>query len=360
MRRTRPGPGEKNRAPMAHLHRLRNVGAALLIALALSGHAAAREVTDTLGFKTNLPDTVSRVYAADPPSSVLLHVLAPDAMLGLSFPIQLRARRFYPPGMLKLPVLGGWFGGGQQSNAETVLALKPDFALAWKAPFGDLAKQRERFDRLGLPTVFITLDGLADWPAALRFVGGLLGRETFAEPRAVYVEKALARLAGSVGKVPENRRPRIYYAEGADGLATDCHSSFHTEAIELAAGYNVHRCQQKNRMGMERVSIEQVLAYDPDIIVVEDRAAMPVILHDPRWRTLRAVRSGQVHGIPHWPYNWIDRPPSVMRALGAQWLASLFHPDHFRFDLHREVRVFYHLFFGVTLTDADIDELMAS
>lgn len=239
-------------------------------------------------------------------------------------------------------------------------ALKPDFALAWKAPFGDLARQRESFDRLGLPTVFITLDGLADWPMMLRFVGGLFGREAFAEPRAVYVEKALGHLAGSVGKVPENQRPRIYYAEGADGLATDCHTSVHAEAIELAAGYNVHRCEQKDRMGMERVSIEQVLAYDPDIIVVQDRAAMPVILHDPRWRNLRAVRNGQVHGVPHWPYNWIDRPPSVMRALGAQWLASLFYPDTFRFDLRQEVRAFYRLFFGLALTDADIDEIMAN
>lgn len=360
MRRIRPGHSEKNRAPMTHLRWLKNAGTALLIALALSGHAAAREISDTPGFKTNLPDTVSRVYAADPPSNVLLHVLAPDAMLGLSFPIQPRARRFYPPGMLRLPVLGGWFGGGQQSNAETVLALKPDFALAWKAPFGDLAKQRESFDRLGLPTVFITLDGLADWPAALRLVGGLLGRETFAEPRAVYVEKALARLASSVGKVPENRRPRVYYAEGVDGLATDCHTSFHTEAIELAAGYNVHRCEQKDRMGMERISIEQVLAYDPDIIIVQDRVAMPVILHDPRWRNLRAVKAGRVHGVPHWPYNWIDRPPSVMRALGAQWLAGIFHPELFRFDLRGEVRAFFRLFFGLALSDADIDELMDS
>lgn len=339
---------------------MRHAWAALLAALALCGNVAAREITDTLGYEVSIPDTVNRVYGADVPINVLLHVLAPDVMLGLSFPIQEGARRFHPQGMLALPVLGGSFGGGQQANVESVLALAPDLALAWKTPFGDAARKREDFERIGIPVVFVKLDGLSDWPAALRFVGGLLGRERAAEPKAAYVEKALSRLADSVGKVPEGRRPRVYYAEGADGLATDCHTSFHTEAIELAAGYNVHRCAQKDRMGMERVSIEQVLAYDPDIIVVEDRAAMPVILHDPRWRTLRAVRSGQVHGIPHWPYNWIDRPPSVMRALGAQWLASLFHPDHFRFDLHREVRVFYHLFFGVTLTDADIDELMAS
>ena len=111
---------------------------------------------------------------------------------------------------------------------------------------------------------------------------------------------------------------------------------------------------------MERISIEQVLAYDPDIIIVQDRTAMPVVRDDPRWRSLRAVKAGRVHGVPYWPYNWIDRPPSVMRALGAQWLAGLFYPDLFHFDLRREVREFFRLFFDLALTDADIDELMAN
>lgn len=360
MRRIRPGHSEKNRAPMTHLRWLKNAGTALLIALALSGHAAAREITDTLGYTVSIPDTVSRVYGADVPINVLLHVVAPDVMLGLSYPIQEGARRFHPQSMLALPVLGGSFGSGQQANVETVLALRPDLALAWKTPFGDVARKREDFERLGIPVAFVKLDGLSDWPAALRFVGAVLGRERIAEPQAAYVEQALSRLAGSVGAVPENHRPRVYYAEGADGLATDCHTSFHTEAIELAAGYNVHRCEQKDRMGMERISIEQVLAYDPDIIIVQDRVAMPVILHDPRWRNLRAVKAGRVHGVPHWPYNWIDRPPSVMRALGAQWLAGIFHPELFRFDLRGEVRAFFRLFFGLALSDADIDELMDS
>lgn len=349
-------PGQRWKLP----HFVRQAGTIFLAALFLYGNATAREITDLLGYKANIPDKVSRIYGADALINVLLHVLAPDVMAGVSFAIQPQARRFYPPSMLALPVLGGLFGGGQQTNAETVLTLKPDLALAWKMPFGDTAKKREGFQRLGLPVVFLKLDGLADWPVALRFVGGFLGRETAAEAKAAYVEMALAHLSDSVGKVPESRRPRVYYAEGSDGLATDCNSSFHTEAIELAAGYNVHRCQQKERMGMERISIEQVLAYDPDIIIVQDYNAMSVIRKDPRWGNLRAVKSGRIHGVPHWPYNWIDRPPSVMRALGAQWLASIFYPNTFNFDLRRDVRVFYRLFFNLTLSDTDIDELVAN
>jgi len=52
---------------------------------------------------------------------------------------------------------------------------------------------------------------------------------------------------------------------------------------------------------------------------------------------------------------WYERP---CRALGAQWLANLFYPDLYPFDVRRETRDFYRMFFGVTPTDADINNLL--
>ena len=237
--------------------------------------------------------------------------------------------------------------------------MKPDLALAWKSPFVDQKKIEESFAIMGIPVVFITLDTLSDWPEALRFTGKLLGREAAAEAEALYMEKAMARLAATVGKLPDDKRRRVYYAEGPDGLATDCNRSFHTEAIELAGGYNVYRCEPKDHMGMERISIEQVLAFDPEIIIVQDRSAAAAIHSDARWQGIRAVKAGRIHLVPRWPHNWVDRPPSVMRALGAQWLANLMYPDLYPFDVKREARDFYRLFFGVVPTDADIDDLLS-
>jgi iron complex transport system substrate-binding protein len=330
----------------------------LIAALAISSNSLALEITDMAGRKVVVPDRINRVFGSAPPLNVLLNAVAPDLMLGISFKIEESAKKFFPLRVQTLPVVGGIFGVGQQMNPETVLALKPDLALAWKSPFVDQGKIEEAFAKMGIPVVFITLDTLADWPRALRFTGKLLEREAAVEPEAIYVEKALARLAATVAKVPESRRPRVYYAEGADGLATDCNRSFHTEAIELAGGYNVYRCEPKDHMGMERISIEQVLVFDPEIIIVQDRAAAAAIRADSRWQGIRAVKNNRIHLVPRWPHNWVDRPPSAMRALGAQWLANLFYPDLYPFDVKRETRDFYRLFFGVTPTDADIDDLL--
>lgn len=329
-----------------------------LAALMFAASVSAREITDMAGRKVVIPDKVSRVFGSAPPLNVLLNAVAPDLMVGVSFKIEEPAKKFFPAPVQSLPVVGGIFGLGQQMNPEAVLALKPDVALAWKSPFVNQAKIEEAFAKMGIPVIFITLDTLADWPRALRFTGELLGRETAVEQQAAYVEKALARLAATVGKVPDNHRPRVYYAEGPDGLATDCNRSFHTEAIELAGGHNVYRCDPKDHMGMEKISLEQVLAFDPEIIIVQDRGAAKAIRSDPRWQGVRAVKAGRIHLVPRWPHNWLDRPPSVMRALGAQWLANLFHPDRYPFDVKREARDFYRLLFGVAATDSDIEQLL--
>lgn len=329
---------------------------ALLLAT-LAATASAREFTDALGRRVEVPARIERVFAASPPVNVLLHALAPERMVALSFPVGADGRAFYPERLLTLPVAGGAYGQGKPMNAETVLTLQPDIGLAMLNAFTDRERVERAFARIGIPVAFLRLDTLPDWPAALRQTGALLDRRERAETLAADIEQRLAGLARFVAAVPESERPRVYYAEGPDGLATDCHRSFHTEAIELAGGYNVYRCDQKTLTGMERISLEQVIAFDPEVIVTHERNFFAQVRQDPRWRDIRAVRAGRVHLVPRWPHNWMDRPPSLMRALGAQWLASVFYPQRYPFQRNAEVRRFFHLFFALDPDEAQIDAL---
>jgi len=63
---------------------MRHVVCALgLLALALAPPAAAeRMVTDSAGREVAVPERIERVFAAGPPASILLYVLAPDRMIG--------------------------------------------------------------------------------------------------------------------------------------------------------------------------------------------------------------------------------------------------------------------------------------
>lgn len=320
--------------------------------------APTREITDMLGRKVVLPAKISKVYGSSPPANHLLYAVAPDLMAGLSFPVSEADKRFLRPQTPSLPLLGAVMGQGRQFNPEEILKAKPDFVLAWVDRFGNASDTEARFAKIGLPVVIIRLDSLDDYPATLKFLGDLLGRGERAEALSSYVSAAITRVTEAVKSIPPEQRLRVYYTQTSDGLTTECDQSFHVEPIRMAGGDNVHHCQQTTHQGMEKVSLEQIIAYHPQLILTQDRNFAQSLADKPEWRNVDAVKSGRVVVIPRTPFNWVDRPPSFMRALGIQWLTNLFYPDRYPLDLKAETKAFYKLFLGVDVSDSDLDLIL--
>ena len=110
--------------------------------------------------------------------------------------------------------------------------------------------------------------------------------------------------------------------------------------------------------GIAQVPIEQVVVWNPDVVITWDRDFFENVRADTYWQGLAALKAGRVYLSPTTPYGWIDRPPSLNRLIGLQWLAGLFYPDHIKQDLREVTRSFYQLFYHVDLTDADLDRLL--
>ena len=110
---------------------------------------------------------------------------------------------------------------------------------------------------------------------------------------------------------------------------------------------------------MERISMEQVLAADPQVLVVQEKELMGQVYSDARWQGVRGVRDKRVYLIPRSPFNWFDRPPSYMRYIGIQWLMKSLYPGDYRVDLVAQTRSFYRLFFRLELSDEQIREILA-
>jgi iron complex transport system substrate-binding protein len=210
---------------------------------------------------------------------------------------------------------------------------------------------------LNRPIVYVTLNRLSDYPATFRFMGRLLNDSKRGEALARYAEKTLAEMAALTAKIPEKDRITVYYAENDDGLSTECADSFHTELIPLCGGRNVHRCKSREGVGLDKVSMEQVMLYNPQTIVTHSVSFYSRVSADPRWKNVRAVATGRVFLIPRIPMNWFDRPPSFMRLLGARWLAHELYPAYYPLDRAAETRAFYTLFLNRSLTDGEIGEI---
>ena len=109
---------------------------------------------------------------------------------------------------------------------------------------------------------------------------------------------------------------------------------------------------------MERMSIEQVMLYDPEVILSREKTFSETVVNDSRWRNIRAIKTGRVLTIPRIPFNWFDRPPSFMRILGIQWLCRSLYPDRYSMDLPSETRKFYKLFLGVDLDEPSLRQVL--
>ena len=164
-----------------------------------------------------------------------------------------------------------------------------------------------------------------------------------------------------VATIPEDQRVRVYYAEGPDGLKTDPEVSDHAQLITICGGKNVAEVNEKGAGGMSPVSIEQVLSWNPDLILAGDSRFYKSVLSDPNWKDINAVKNKNVFLIPNQPFGWIDRPPGVNRIIGIPWLAQAFYPDLFAdMDLSVYIKEFYSKFYHYDLSDDEINDIITS
>lgn len=339
----------------------RNVLSAATLAISMpSGVRAAISIKDSAGRTVNLPRRPDKVFAAGGPAAVALYAMRPDAMVGWPRRPHPEEAPYMTPAVRDLPETGMLTGRGDTANVEMVLRMRPDLILDFgsiNATYASLADQTQA--RTGIPYALIN-GRFAATSASLRLLGELLGAPERGERLARYAEGVFARLDAVLAGAPQNARPRVYLARGPAGLETGLRGSINTEIIERAGGRNVADSEGARR-GIVNVSPEQILAWDPDVVLTWDRGFHQKVTQgrDPLWRGMRAIRNGRFFVSPTAPFGWIDRPPSLNRIIGLSWVANLLHGDRFPFDLREEAREFYKLFYQVDVSDRDLQTLVA-
>jgi iron complex transport system substrate-binding protein len=329
---------------------------ALALLLVSLSAAAAREFVDDAGRKVTLPDRIERVYAAGPPASVLVFALAPDKLIGWTRAFRDDEAQWISENYARLPELGRLTGRGNTANVETVLKVKPDLIVdmgSTNATFASLADRVQ--EQTGIP--YILLDGRLDTtPQQIEKLARAIGAEARGRELADYSRNLIERLRAKIATVPEDQRPEVLYARGPQGLTTGLAGSINVEMIEFLGAKNVAGGQPG---GLTNIGLEQVVLWDPAIIVTNDPNFYREVWKLPVWNSVTAVRKKRVYLSPHLPFGWFDYPPGANRLIGLMWLSEILYPDLFHHDLRREVATFYRLFYRREPTPAQIDALLA-
>ena len=329
--------------------------AALWLLLLLGGAPALAQVVDGAGRKVAIPANVERVYAAGPPASMLVFAIAPDKLVGWTRAFRPDEAAFVAPKYGALPELGRLTGRGSTANVEVLLNARVELVIDAGSVAETYVSLADRVQQqTGIP--YALLDGRLDAvPGSLRTLGRLLGEEKRAAELAEYYEKSLQDIRKRISEIKPEDRPRVYYGRGPAGLQTGLAGSINVEVLDYLGARNVAAVAKG---GLAVVSLEQVLAWNPEVILTSDPNFYAAVWKDARWQGVAAVRAKRVHLSPHLPFGWFDFPPGLNRLLGLYWAGMLLYPKAFPGDLRPRVTEFHRLFYHQAPTAAQLDALL--
>ena len=324
--------------------------------------AETREITDMAGRKVTVPtaENIESVFSAGPVAAIFLYMVVPDKLLGWNYELNDVEKSIILDKYQDLPN----FGMGDAVNYEAVIAANPTIAInSGKINDAMVSDCDALSESLGIPVVAVDNE-LNNSAEAFRFMGELLGVEDHAEELAQYAEQVFTDI-NALSDIPEEKKVSVYFGNGEDSLETAPRGSQHAQILDAINAVNVADLELGDGSRVQ-ISAEQLLAWDPDVIVVNGEpkadksgsSAAEDILSNPDYASLKAVQDQKVYGTPNAPFSWVDRPAGPNRLIGMRWFSVLIYPEYIKCDINEEIHKFFDLFYHVDLSDEQLENVL--
>lgn len=234
------------------------------------------------------------------------------------------------------------------AGIEPIAAVRPD-AVVLKSSNMPLGGELER---LGIPVVYLDFETPEQYERDLAALGSLLGAKDRADALMSYFTGLSDSVGRRVAPLAAAEKPRTLLLQHSERSGIAAFSVppgdwIQTALVERAGGVPVWKAAA-GRGGWTVVNLEQIAAWDPDIIFVVNyatsaRGAVADILADPKWQALRAARTGKVFAFPGDFCSWDQ--PDPRWGLGLLWVATRMHPPLFGdVEMMSELLRFYALY----------------
>ncbi len=229
----------------------------------------------------------------------------------------------YPPEAQLKPKIGDY----TSPNLEAIAALKPDLVIIQTNP----VHLADRLAKLKLRVLEIDQENIAAIYKSIHDVGAATAAEHAATQLSDSILDGLSKIRNRVSALP---RVRMMFVIGRspnrlDGLVVAGRASYLNEVIEIAGGENVFRDAVA---GYPEVSLEEVMARNPDVIVdmgdmsdtvgVTEEHKRNVVALWNRIPTLAAVKQHRVFAVASDAF--VVPGPRVIEA--AKAFAEMLHP----------------------------------
>lgn len=320
---------------------------------------ASREVTDQLDRQVIVPDRVDRVVVLQHQTlNLLVQLNATSKIVGVLANWKQQLGDSYArlaPELLTTPALGDL----THVDLESLVALHPQVVFVTNyAP-------KEMIDQIthaGIAVVAVSLredqpgeagkmnpqmnneevaynEGLKQ---GIRLIGEVVNRQKQASELIDYTFAQRKMVSARLQSVTQQQRVRVYMAN--PDLTTYGSGKYTGLMMSHAGALNVAESTVK---GFKQVSMEQVIAWNPQVIFVQDRYPQVVtdIEHDPKWQVIDAVKNHRVYLMPEYAKAWGYPMPEAL-AIGELWMAKKLYPQKFSdIDMQKQADAYYQRFY---------------
>lgn len=324
-----------------------------------------RTVTDMAGRTVKIPASVNSVFT-DRFTSLLVFAVDSKLLVNATFSVSDQAKKYISSDYYSNKPI-------TDDEDEEILKLRPDIIIIGNLKGQSTIDNANRLQkRLKIPVLVVNFT-IEDYIRSFNFLGLALGRKASADKLTAFIGKYLSPIVSKASKLSTSAKPKIYYAEGATGLNTEPSGSIHAQVLDYLSARNVAKTSIGDVHGMAKVSMEQILVWNPDIILVwtgypsgmglpgnssANKSTYSHIVSDPIWAKTNAVKQSKVYQIPSLPFGWFDRPPSSNCIPGAVWLAAKLYPNLVTYNINTAIQEYFSLFYHVDITSDDVNILM--
>ena len=265
------------------------------------------------------------------------------------------------PQLANLPVVFS----GNEVNMEELTKQDPDLVI-YASRYGE--NNLKQLQDLGIATVSSPKGSdkqgnkIDQLRARQVYLGEVIGGVQLDKAKK-YSEEYLAirsEIEAKTASIPETERPTVVQLSGAgDSLQANNGSAIGQELITLAGGVNAGAGatgESKGPSGQTKIDPEQLLSWDPELLLVDSAKIRDSIKSDPVLSGLKAVQNNNIIVIPNGAMAWAYNGPE--EYLNMYFFAKAVHPELFKdVDMEARTKAFYKEYFGFDLTDDDVKHL---
>jgi len=312
-------------------------------------------ITDCIGRQVEIPAQINRIACLCPESGYALAMFGKgDKIVAVVGGIQrdLILTDMYPQ-IKELPVPKG----SGVINIEELIKTKPDVVFV-KSDTSSNDAEVEKLNKSKIPFLVVDFNSMKEQQRAIEMIGKAVGAADKAAQYDQYYQNCIDRVQMRVATIPQQEKVKVYHSI-SEATRTDIKKSLSGDWTQAAGAYNVSANENlKSLEGKYFASLEQILLWDPDVILVNELGVADYILSNKQWSPLKAVKSNKVLQMPNGISRW-GHPSSPETPLAVLWLAKTIYPDKFAdLDMVAETKLFYKQFFGFELSDEVVNKIL--